>query len=113
MKPLIHAALVALVMLATGSATAGPTVYIPPGSGNRVIAVDAASDTITASYSGVENFHSLTPALYHLNTIPGTGKVYASSRSAAKIWVVDQNILQVPGEIGLPAGEGHQIAIVR
>lgn len=34
-------------------------VYIPLGSGNQVIAVDAATDTITASYSGVDNPHGL------------------------------------------------------
>ncbi len=41
------------------SAAAGPTVYIPLGSGNQVIAVDAATDTITASFSGVINSHGL------------------------------------------------------
>jgi YVTN family beta-propeller protein len=38
---------------------ASPTVYIPLGSGNQVIAVDAANDKIIASYSGVENPHGL------------------------------------------------------
>ncbi len=38
---------------------AGPTVYIPLGSGNQVIAVDAADDSITASYSDVINAHGL------------------------------------------------------
>ena len=38
---------------------AAPTVYIPLGSGNQVIAVDAATDRIAASYSGVENPHGL------------------------------------------------------
>lgn len=124
MKPLICTALVALALLAaTGNASAGPAVYIPLGSGNRVIAVDAACDTITATYPGVEHSHSLVdlhrnegvktiptgPAPCHLNTIPGTFKVCVSSRSAPKIWVVDQNTLQVLGEIELPAGEGHEI----
>ena len=39
--------------------SASPTVYIPLGSGNQVIAVDAAKDSITASYSDVENPHGL------------------------------------------------------
>ena len=34
-------------------------VYIPLGSGNRVIAVDATTDKITATYTGVENPHGL------------------------------------------------------
>ncbi len=38
---------------------ASPTVYIPLGSGNQVIAVDAATDKITASYSDVDNPHGL------------------------------------------------------
>lgn len=35
------------------------TVYIPLGSGNQVIAVEAATDTITNAYPGVENPHGL------------------------------------------------------
>ncbi len=47
-------------MAATGGvATADPTVYIPLGSGNQVIAVDAATDRITATFTGVENPHGL------------------------------------------------------
>lgn len=38
---------------------AAQTVYIPLGSGNQVIAVDAATDTITDSFTGVENPHGL------------------------------------------------------
>lgn len=38
---------------------ASPTVYIPLGSGNQVIKVDAATDEITATYSGVDNPHGL------------------------------------------------------
>lgn len=40
-------------------AHAATTVYIPLGSGNQVIAVDAATDKIKASYSGVDNPHGL------------------------------------------------------
>jgi len=38
---------------------ASPTVYIPLGSANKVIRVDAATDTITATYTGVDNPHGL------------------------------------------------------
>lgn len=38
---------------------AEPTVYIPLGSGNQVIAVDATTDKIIASYPGVINAHGL------------------------------------------------------
>lgn len=40
-------------------AMASPTVYIPLGSGNEIIAVDAATDKITATYSGLKNPHGL------------------------------------------------------
>lgn len=38
---------------------AAQTVYIPLGSGNQVIAVDADTDKITNAYPGVENPHGL------------------------------------------------------
>ena len=44
---------------AAGMATASPMVYIPLGSDNQVIAVDAATDKITATFTGVENPHGL------------------------------------------------------
>ena len=51
-------------------------------------------------------------APYHVNTIRGTGKVYVSSRSDPVIWVVDQKSLKLTGAIKLPAGEGHQMAVM-
>ena len=47
----------AFLLLGTNVTHASPTVYIPLGSGNQVIAVDAATDKITATYSGVINAH--------------------------------------------------------
>lgn len=38
---------------------ASPTVYVPLGSANKVIKIDAATDKITATYTGVENPHGL------------------------------------------------------
>ncbi len=43
----------------TNIVQASPTVYIPLGSANQVIRVDAATDTITATYTGVDNPHGL------------------------------------------------------
>lgn len=51
--------LILLGLSVVSSGHAAPTVYIPLGSGNQVIAVDGATDKITASYSGVENPHGL------------------------------------------------------
>lgn len=47
------------VVIATSPAVAGPTVYIPLGSANKVIAVDATTDRITQTYEGVDNPHGL------------------------------------------------------
>ncbi len=46
-------------MFFTGTLLAGPSVYIPLGSANQVIKVDAATDEITATYTGVDNPHGL------------------------------------------------------
>ena len=61
----------------SSAAYASPTVYISPGSGNQVIAVDAATDRITASNSDVINAHGLvaTPDGEYLDVVDiGTGK---------------------------------------
>ena len=50
----------AVAMLVFSSLSyAAPTVYIPLGSGNQVIAVDGATDEIIATYTGVDNPHGL------------------------------------------------------
>ena len=60
MKQIRFVAFVALgAALIARAAGAAPTVYIPLGSGNQVIAVDAASDRITNSYDGVKKPHGL------------------------------------------------------
>ncbi|HRF71627.1 MAG TPA: hypothetical protein PL117_02550 [Accumulibacter sp.] len=73
--------------LSAQPAWAGLTVYIPPGSANKVIAVDAASNRITA-------------------------RLYVSSRKEPMISVGDQTSLGLLDPIQLPCGEGHQLAIV-
>ncbi|HCZ14072.1 MAG TPA: hypothetical protein DHV85_05625 [Candidatus Accumulibacter sp.] len=73
--------------LSAQPAWAGLTVFIPPGSANKVIAVDAASNRITA-------------------------RLYVSSRKEPMISVGDQASLGLLDPIQLPGGEGHQLAIV-
>ncbi len=51
--------LLASVFILPSLLLARPMVYIPLGSGNVVIAVDAANDRIVATYTGVENAHGL------------------------------------------------------
>ena len=82
----------------------GHTLFISAKKDNKLIALDPNS--------GDKRELSLAPAPYHLNTITGTGKVYVSSRKQPVIWVVDQKTMKLIGQIDLPAGEGHQMAIV-
>jgi hypothetical protein len=60
MTNLAHPVPIALALAATARpATADPTVYIPLGSADQVIEVDAAMAEITATVTGVENPHGL------------------------------------------------------
>jgi YVTN family beta-propeller protein len=82
----------------------GTTLFVSSKKDDKLVAVDTRD--------GSRKSLSLVSAPYHLNTIRGTGKVYVSSSSKPVIWVVDQKQLKVVGTIDLPAGEGHQMAIV-
>lgn len=46
-------------LLVTSTGYAASKLFIPLGTGNQVIAVDAATNKVTASFSGVENSHGL------------------------------------------------------
>ena len=80
------------------------TLFISSVGDNKLVALDLRD--------GAQRTLSLSPAPYHLNTIRGTGKVYVSSRSDPVIWVVDQKSLTLTGTIKLPAGVGHQMAVM-
>lgn len=82
----------------------GKTLFVSSKQDEKLVAVDTGS--------GKQRAIRLSPQPYHLNTIPGTGKVYVSSSKQPLIWVIDQQSLKVLGQIKLPAGEGHQMAIV-
>ncbi len=82
----------------------GKTLFVSSKKENKLVAID----TVT----GKKRELALSPAPYHLNTIPNTGKVYVSSRKKPIIWVVDQKTLKVVNTIKLPKGEAHQMAIV-
>ncbi len=83
----------------------GKTLFVSSKKDEKLVAIDTDN--------GEKRELALSPSPYHLNTIPGTGKVYVSSRNSPKIWVIDQNSLKVKAEIKLPAGEGHQMAIIK
>ena len=82
--------------------------------GKTLFATSKKAETLVAVDTGSGQIRSvpLAPAPYHLNTIPGTGTVYISSRKKPLIWVIDQQSLQVTATIDLPGGEGHQMAVV-
>lgn len=83
----------------------GYTLFASSKKDDKLVAIDTRDDS--------KKTLALSPAPYHLNTITGTGKVYVSSRKKPVIWVVDQDSVKVLSEIALPAGEGHQMAIVQ
>jgi len=82
----------------------GQTLFISSVADNKLVALDLRDNS--------QRTLALSPAPYHLNTISGTGKVYVSSRNDPIIWVVDQKSLKLTGTIKLPAGVGHQMAVM-
>lgn len=82
----------------------GRTLFVSSRGENRLLGIDVQS--------GKSRSLALAPAPYHLNTIHGAGVVYVSSSKEPKIWIVDQTTLALKGTIALPAGEGHQMAVV-
>ncbi len=94
----------------------GPEVHgLDKGDDGKTLFVSSKkAETLTAvdTETGKMRSVSLAPAPYHLNTIPGTGEVYVSSQKKPVIWVIDQQSLRVTATINLPAGEGHQMAVV-
>lgn len=94
----------------------GPDVHgLDIGDDGKTLFISSKkAETLTAldTETGKMRNVSLAPAPYHLNAIRGTGEVYVSSRKQPVIWAVDQKTLQVTATIDLPAGEGHQMAIV-
>jgi DNA-binding beta-propeller fold protein YncE len=111
---------VSAISLASGkvvqSYDIGPDVHgLDIGDDGKTLFVSSRQgETLTALDTGTGKMRSipLAPAPYHLNTIPGTGTLYVSSRKKPVIWVVDQKSLRVVATIDLPAGEGHQMAVV-
>jgi len=81
----------------------GTTLFITSKKDEKFIVLDPKTDT--------RRVLPLSPSPYHLETIEGTGKVYVSSSSSPKIWVVDQKSARLLGEIAI-TGEGHQMTVV-
>ncbi len=62
--------------------------------------------------SGAITFAPLSPEPYHLTNVPGTGKLFVSSRAEAKVWIVDEATLTPVGEFPVE-GEAHQMVAFR
>ena len=79
------------------------TLFVSAKGNNQLVAINLAT--------GDTRSVPLSPAPYHVTTVPGTGKVFVSSRDMPKVWVVDQTTLSVSNEIPI-SGEGHQMVVV-
>jgi len=82
----------------------GTTLFVTNKKDEKFFALDPST--------GVRREVSLSPSPYHLETIAGTGKVYVSSSTSPKIWVIDQNSAKLTGEIAI-AGEAHQMTTIK
>lgn len=78
-------------------------LFVAAKGTDRLISIDLAT--------GQQREASLSPAPYHLTTIPESGKLMVSSRAEPKVWIVDQASLTASGEIAIQ-GEGHQMVVL-
>ncbi len=62
--------------------------------------------------TGAIAFAPLSPEPYHLTNVPGTGKLFVSSRAEPKVWIVDEATLTPVGEFPVE-GEAHQMVAFR
>jgi YVTN family beta-propeller protein len=82
----------------------GTTLFVSSKLENKLLSIDLVTGKI--------RIRTLGPMPYHVTTITGTGKLYVTSRAEPRIWVLDQNTLELRGEIPI-RGEGHQMVVVR
>ena len=79
-------------------------LFVAAKETDRLVSIDLKSGKIISA--------ALSPAPYHLTTIPGTGAVFVSSRDEPKVWIVDGATLTTKKEIPIE-GEGHQMVAMR
>lgn len=70
---------------------------------DKLAAIDLAEGEVTTV--------ALAPQPYHLTTVPGTGRIFVSSRQDPLVWIVDPDTLTVTGEFAVD-GEGHQMVAI-
>lgn len=67
---------------------------------NKLAAIDLDKGTVSSV--------PLADQPYHVTTVPGTGRLFVSSRAAPKVWIVDAANLAVVGEVAV-ADIAHQM----
>ncbi|MGE0651575.1 MAG: YncE family protein [Alphaproteobacteria bacterium] len=77
-------------------------LYVAATDDNSLAAIDLQSGKIRRI--------ALSPAPYHLTVARGTGKIYVSSATEPKLWIIDGKALATRDEIRI-GGKGHQIFI--
>lgn len=80
--------------------TDGETVFVAALGDDKIVAVDLATGKVRSAPLG--------PQPYHLAVIPDVGKIYVSSVTEPKVWVLDPKTLEVTGEIQI-GDKGHQM----
>nr|WP_306268098.1 YncE family protein [Pararhizobium sp. IMCC3301] len=80
------------------------TQLIVAGRGeDKVVVIDLAGSSISTV--------SLAPEPYHLTNVPGTGRLFVSSRAEPKVWILDASDLSVIGEFAVES-VGHQMVVM-
>ena len=80
------------------------TLFVAGRGDDKLAAVTLSTGAITTA--------PLSPQPYHLTNVPGTGKLFVSSRAEAKVWIVDEATLTATSDFPVD-GEGHQMVAVR
>lgn len=81
----------------------GRTLFVASKSDGHLTAIDLLDSKARRL--------TLDPAPYHVTVLPGTNKLSVSSRAAEKVWVIDQNTLDIVNEIPI-GGIGHQMVVM-
>lgn len=92
-----------LVLNAIGLSDREGVLFVAANGTDRLLSIDLAT--------GKQRATNLSPAPYHLTTIPNSGKVMVSSRTEPKVWIVDQVSLTAVSEVPV-LGEGHQMVVL-
>lgn len=80
------------------------TLFVAGRGEDKIAAVALTTGAIT--------FAPLSPEPYHLTNVPGTGRLFVSSRAEPKVWIIDETTLTSLGEFPVE-GEAHQMVAFR